>query len=175
MIRSRAALSVDAATGEVLFSKNSNSRLAPASTTKLMTAIVAVENEDLSRVVTISRKAARTAPTRAGLREGDQLSLESLLYAALLKSANDAAVAIAETVSGSEERFVALMNQKAVTIGAENTRFINATGLPGEGQHTTAMDLSKILNYALGNPKLREIIGTPEARIATVKGRVFHL
>ena len=101
--------------------------------------------------------------------------IEGLLYAALLGSANDAAVALAEAVSGSEQEFVSLMNQKALLIGAENTKFVNATGLPGGGQHTTVLDLSKILNYALRIPKLREIIGTTEAKITTEKGKVFNL
>jgi D-alanyl-D-alanine carboxypeptidase (penicillin-binding protein 5/6) len=175
IIKSRAALTIDASTGEILFSKNSNWRLPPASTTKLMTAIVALEKEDLSKVVTISKKASRAAPTKAGLKEGDQITIEGLLYAALLGSANDAAVALAEAVSGSEQWFVPLMNEKAPSIGAEDTKFINATGLPGDGQYTTALDLSKILSYALRFSKLREIIGTPEAKITTEKGKVFHL
>lgn len=175
VIKSRAALTIDASTGEILFSKNSTWRLPPASTTKLMTAILAVENEDLSKVVTISKKASCTSPTKAGFRQGDQVRIESLLYAALLESANDAAVALAETVSGSEGQFVSLMNEKTYAIGAENTKFINATGLPGNGQYTTALDLSKILNYALAIPKLREIISTPEVTITTEKGKSFRI
>jgi serine-type D-Ala-D-Ala carboxypeptidase (penicillin-binding protein 5/6) len=174
VFKSRAALTIDASTGEILFSKNSNWRLPPASTTKLMTAILAIENEDLSKVVGISKKASRTPRTKAGFKEGDQITLEGLLYAALLGSANDAAVAIAEAISGSEQRFVLLMNEKALSIGAEDTKFINATGLPGDGQYTTALDLSRILSYALRIFKLREIIGTPEAKIKTAKGKVFH-
>jgi D-alanyl-D-alanine carboxypeptidase (penicillin-binding protein 5/6) len=175
IIRSRAALTMDASTGEILFSKNSNRRLAPASTTKLMTAIVAIENENLSKVVTISKKAARAPHSKAGFKEGNQITMEGLLYAALLGSANDAAVALAEAIAGSEQRFVLLMNEKALSIGAADTKFINATGLPGPGQYTTALDLSKILNYALRLSKLREIIGTPEAKITTEKGKVFYL
>jgi D-alanyl-D-alanine carboxypeptidase (penicillin-binding protein 5/6) len=175
IIKSRAALSIDASTGEILFSKNSNWRLPPASTTKLMTAIVAIENEDLSKVVRISKKASRAAHSKAGFKEGDQVTIEGLLYAVLLKSANDAAVALAEAISGSEQKFVLLMNGKAFSIGAEDTKFINATGLPGPGQYITAMDLSKILVYALEFPKLREIMGTPEARITTEEGKVFYL
>jgi D-alanyl-D-alanine carboxypeptidase (penicillin-binding protein 5/6) len=175
IIKSRAALSIDASTGEILFSKNPNRRLPPASTTKLMTAIVAIENEDLSKVVRISKKASRAAHSRAGFKKGDQVTIEGLLYAVLLKSANDAAVALAEAISGSEEQFVLLMNEKALAIGAEDTKFINATGLPGSGQYITALDLSKILAYALEIPKLREILGTPKAKITTEEGKVFHL
>jgi len=175
IIRSRAALTIDASTGEILFSKNSNRRLPPASTTKLMTAIVAIENENLSKVVTISKKASHATPSRAGFKEGDQVTVEGLLYAALLESANDAAVAIAEAIAGSEPRFVPLMNEKALTMGARDTKFINATGLPGSGQYTTALDLSKIFGYALKFPKLREIMGSPVAIITTEAGKVFYL
>ena len=175
IIKSRAALTIDASTGEPLFSKNSNRRLPPASTTKLITAIVAIENESLSKVVTISRKASQTAPSKAGFKEGDQVTIEGLLYAALLASANDAAVALAEAIAVSEQRFVPLMNEKALSIGARDTKFVNATGLPGNGQYTTALDLSKILSYALRFPKLREIIGTPEAIITTEGGKTFYL
>jgi len=174
-IKSRAAITIDASTGEILFSKDSNRRLPPASTTKLMTAILAIEKEDLSKIVTIGKKASRAARSKAGFKEGDQITIEALLYAALLGSANDAAVALAEAIAGSEQGFVPLMNEKALSIGAEDTKFINATGLPGDGQYTTALDLSKILSYALKFPKLREIIGTPEAKITTEKGKVFHL
>ncbi len=175
IIKSRAALTIDASTGEILFSKNSNWRLPPASTTKLMTAILAIEHEDLTKVVRISKKASRAPHSKAGFKEGDQITMEGLLYAALLGSANDAAVALAEAIAGSEQRFVPLMNEKALSLGAKDTKFINATGLPGPGQYTTALDLSKILNHALRFSKLREIIRTPEARITTEKGKVFHL
>jgi len=175
IIKSRAAVTIDASNGDILFSKNSTWRLPPASTTKLMTAIVAIENQDLSKVVTISKKTSRIARSRAGFKPGDQVTIEGLLYAALLKSANDAAVALAEAVAGSEQRFVPMMNEKALAIGAEDTKFINATGLPGPGQYTTALDLSKILGYALQIPKLKEIIGTPEAKISTERGKVFYL
>ena len=174
-IRSRAAVTIDASTGEILFSKNSNRRLPPASTTKLMTAIVAIENESLSTVVRISQNASRVAPSKAGFKRGDSVPIEGLLYAALLESANDAAVALAEAIAGSEKRFVSLMNQKALAIGVRDTKFINSNGLPGSGQYTTALDLAKILNYALKIPKLREIIGTPEVQITTENGRVFYL
>ena len=174
-IKSRAAITIDASTGEILFSKNSNRRLPPASTTKLMTAIVAIENENLSKVVPISKNASHAAPSKAGFKEGDKVTIEGLLFAALLESANDAAVALAEAVAGSEKGFVILMNRKALSIGACNTKFINPNGLPGPGQYTTAWDLSKILDYAMRFPKLREIIATPEAQITAESGKIFYL
>jgi D-alanyl-D-alanine carboxypeptidase (penicillin-binding protein 5/6) len=175
IIHSRAAITIDASTGEILFSKNPNHRLPPASTTKLMTAIVVMENANPSDIVTISKNASQTAPSKAGFKEGDRVSIEGLLYAALLESANDAAVALAEAIAGSEKRFSFVMNRKALSIGARNTKFINSNGLPGPGQYTSALDLSKILNCALKIPKLREIIGTPEAQITTEAGRIFFL
>jgi D-alanyl-D-alanine carboxypeptidase (penicillin-binding protein 5/6) len=174
-IRSRAVAVMDASTGQILYTKDSNRLLPPASTAKLMTAIVTLENETLSNVVTISTNASAVHPSKAGFKEGDQMTVEGLLYAALLKSANDAAVALAEAVAGTEEHFVHLMNRKAISIGATNTRFINSTGLPGPGQHTTALDLSAIMRYAMRYPKLREIIGTPEAQVSTEEGRAVLL
>src|SRR4030043_1215845 len=166
-VYSRSAVAMDAATGRILYAKNPDLRLAPASTTKLMTAIIAIEKADLSDVVTVSRNASHVSPHKAGFREGDKVSVETLLYAALVGSANDAAVALAEAVAGSEKRFVYLMNSKAIAMGLKDTKFINPHGLPGPGQYITAYDLSKIMSYALRYPKLKEIIGTRVAEVST--------
>lgn len=174
-INSRAAVVMDPATGKLLYAKNPDLRCAPASTTKLMTAIIAIERAELQDTVTISKNVSRVSPHKAGFKAGDRVTVEELLNAALISSANDAAVALAEAVSGSEERFVALMNRKAAAIGASNTRFINASGLPGQGQYTTASDLSKIMGYALQYPKLKEIIGTRVAEISTARGESIFL
>ena len=170
-IKSRAAVVMDAVTGRVLYAKNPDLNLLPASTTKLMTALVVVEKARLSDVATISRKAANTPPTKVGFKEGDKVTLETLLYAALMKSANDAAVALAEAVAGSEEEFVTLMNRKALAIGAEDTKFINANGLPGDGQHITAYDLAKIMRQAIKYPILKEILGTRITEVSTETGK----
>jgi D-alanyl-D-alanine carboxypeptidase (penicillin-binding protein 5/6) len=174
-ISSRAAVVIDASTGRILYAKNPDLKLAPASTTKLMTAIVTIEDADLKDVVKISRNASHVSPHKAGFKAGDRVSIEKLLYAALVGSANDAAVALAEGVAGSEARFVEMMNEKAASIGANNTRFINPHGLPGPGQYITASDLSKIMTYALRYPKLKEIIGTRITKISTQKGRSIFL
>lgn len=174
-IHSRAAVVMDASTGRLLYAKNPDLRCPPASTTKLMTAIVVIENADLHNITTISRNASRVSPHKAGFRAGDRLTIEKLLFAALLGSANDAAVALAEAVAGSEPKFVALMNQKALSIGATDTKFINASGLPGKGQYTTASDLSKIMEYALRYQKLKEIIGTRATEISTRGGDSIYL
>ena len=166
---------MDAATGRVLFAKNPDLRLMPASTTKLMTALVVIERRNLSDVVTVSRKASSAPATRMGLRQGDNVTIEILLNAALIKSANDAAVALAEAVAGSEEEFVRLMNQKAIALGLHNTRYINPNGLPGTGQYITAHDLAEIMREAFQHPSLREILGTREAEVSTDKGKTILL
>lgn len=172
-IRSRAAVVMDAATGRILYAKNPDIRLLPASTTKLMTALVVVEKANLNDVVTISRKAAGTSATRAGFRAGDKVTVETLLYAALMKSANDAAVALAEGIGGSEEQFVRMMNTKAVAIGANDTRFVNSNGLPGKGQYITAYDLSMIMRQAIKYPVLREILKTRTTELSTETGKTL--
>jgi serine-type D-Ala-D-Ala carboxypeptidase (penicillin-binding protein 5/6) len=170
MIRSRSAIVVEAFTGKILYAKDPNCQLPPASTAKLITAILTIEKLDPSGVLVVGKEAARVNRPRA-FKKDDRVSIEQVLYAALIKSANDAAVALAEAVAGSEKEFVNLMNQKAISIGAVNTKFINASGLPGPGQYTTVLDLSTIMRYALGYPKIREIIGTSEAHVSTAKGK----
>jgi D-alanyl-D-alanine carboxypeptidase (penicillin-binding protein 5/6) len=170
-IQARAAVVMDAATGRVLYAKNPELRLMPASTTKLMTALIAVERVNLQDVATVSRHAANVAPTRSGFREGDKVTVETLLYAALMKSANDAAVALAEASAGSEEEFVQLMNRKAIALGATETRFINPNGLPGRGQYTTAFDLAKIMRQAIKHPVLKNILGTRVTELSTEAGK----
>jgi serine-type D-Ala-D-Ala carboxypeptidase (penicillin-binding protein 5/6) len=174
-IESKAAVVLDASTGRILYAKNPELRLHPASTTKLMTALVTVDKMKLSDTVTISRKAADTTPIRAGFRAGDKVTIETLLYAALVKSGNDAAVALAEAVAGSEWEFVKLMNRKALAIGANDTHFVNASGLPGKGQYITAYDLSKIMRYAIRNPVLKEILGTRITELSTQKGKTMFI
>jgi D-alanyl-D-alanine carboxypeptidase (penicillin-binding protein 5/6) len=170
-ITSRAAVAIDAVTGRVLYAKNPDHFLMPASTTKLMTALVVLEHAKLGDVVTVSKKAAQTPPSKVGLKEGERVTIEALLDAALIKSANDAAVALAEAVAGTEEEFVELMNKKAAEIGADNTRFINANGLPGKGQHITAYDLAKIMRVAIQSPVLTEILSTRVTEVSTQSGR----
>jgi D-alanyl-D-alanine carboxypeptidase (penicillin-binding protein 5/6) len=174
-IRSRSVVVMDASTGKILYAKNPYLRRLPASTTKLMTSIIAVENASPSERVTISRHASHVSPHKAGFKEGDQVTVKQLLYAALVDSANDAAVALSEGVAGSEATFVSLMNAKARSLGAENTRFINSNGLPGRGQYTTAYDLAKIMGYALRHQTLKKIIATRETDITTEEGDSISL
>ena len=174
-IKARAAVVMDATTGRVLFAKNPDLRLMPASTTKLMTALVVIERTNLSDVATISRKASSSPATKIGLKKGDNITIETLLNAALIKSANDAAVALAEAAAGSEEEFVSLMNGKAIALGLNNTRFINPNGLPGTGQYITAHDLAEIMRQAIRYPLLKEILGTRVAEVFTGEGKAIFI
>jgi D-alanyl-D-alanine carboxypeptidase (penicillin-binding protein 5/6) len=174
-IRSRSAIVVDASTGKTLYAKNPDLRLPPASTVKLMTAIVAIENAQLTDIATVSKRAVRVSPSKVGLKAGDKVTIETLLYAALVKSGNDAATVLAEAVAGSEKNFVRLMNSKACAIGATNTKFKNPHGLPAAGQYTTASDLSKIMTHALTYPRLRDIIGTRVVEVLTENGHAIFL
>jgi len=174
-ILSRSAIVVDASTGKTLYAKNPDLKLRPASTVKLMTAIVAIENAQLTDIATVSKRAVRVSPSKVGLKAGDKVTIETLLYAALVKSGNDAAAVLAEAVAGSEKKFVRLMNSKACAIGATNTKFKNPHGLPASGQYTTASDLSKIMTHALTYPRLRDIIGTRVVKLLTENGNAIFL
>lgn len=174
-IKSSAALVMEAATGRILYGKNPNLKRPPASTTKLMTAMVVLDKIDIDAVVTISEKAAGISPHKANLKQGERITVKTLLYTALMTSANDAAYALSEAVGGSEERFAGFMNQKALALGMTDSHFINSTGLPGRGQYTTAHDLARMLRQALQYPLVREIINTKSGDLTTEDGRSMFL
>lgn len=161
-----AALLMDAATGQVLYMKNERHRKDPASLTKIMTAIVALEAGNRDDVVTISPRAARFhRGSIVDIRDGEQITLDNLLRAALTMSANDATIAIGEHVGGDYETFVRWMNLKAQAIGARDTRFTNTHGFTEPNHKTTAYDLGLITRYALRNPVFAQMVGAPEATI----------
>ena len=154
------AILMDMDTGEVLYEKNSNSQFYPASTTKIMTAILALEKGNMDDIVTIDQEVVNlTSGSHIALEPGEQMSLEHLMQALLVESANDAALAIAKYVSGSIEEFSKLMNQKAKEVGALNTNFVNPNGLPNEDHKTTPYDLAMMARYAMKNEKFRSIVG----------------
>ncbi|WP_211230085.1 D-alanyl-D-alanine carboxypeptidase family protein [Desulfovirgula thermocuniculi] len=161
-----AALLMDARTGQVFFAKNALKRREPASLTKIMTAIVALEYGRLDEVVTVSRRAAsvRTGSV-LGLRAGEKLTLENLLKAALIMSANDSTVAIAEHVAGTEETFVKMMNAKALVLGATRTRFANTNGYHHPQHYSCAWDLAMITRYALQDPVFNRLVATRRATV----------
>ncbi|MDQ0976378.1 D-alanyl-D-alanine carboxypeptidase (penicillin-binding protein 5/6) [Neobacillus niacini] len=162
-IKSESAVLVDSETGAILYSKNSNERLYPASLTKIATAIYAIENGNIDDVVTVSARAVKEEGTRVYLVEGERVPLKKLIQGMLINSGNDAAVAIAEHLDGSVELFAANINKFLVEkIGVSNTHFTNPNGLFNENHYTTALDLALITNYAMKNPVFKEIFGTIE-------------
>ncbi|VBB05324.1 peptidase s11 d-alanyl-d-alanine carboxypeptidase a [Lucifera butyrica] len=164
-IHAQAAILMDAKTGEVLYGKNIHTHCAPASTTKIMTAILAIESGHLDDTVKISARAASTAGSSMHLYPGQEISLRELLTGLLLRSGNDAAVAIAEHLAGSVDAFIEIMNQKAQVLGAYNTHFVNPHGLSRAGHYSSAFDLAWIARYALRNPIFAQIVGTRETAI----------
>lgn len=164
-INSRIALIYDRASGKAIYSKNGDKETPMASTTKIMTAIVVLENANLKDVVTINSKAAGIGGSRLGLKKNDKITVNDLLYGLLLRSGNDAAVALAIHVGGSIEGFADMMNKKAQEMGLKNSHFIVPHGLDNDGHYTTAYELAKMADYALKIDKFKEIVST---RIATI-------
>lgn len=160
-LNSRAAIILEKSTGSVLFGKNETEKRKMASTTKIMTAIVVLENSsDLSKIVTVSRKAASIGGSRLGLSVDSQITVNDLLYGLLLCSGNDAAIALAEFVGGSIEEFADLMNQKALELGLQNTHFVTPHGLDNDNHYTTAYELALLTKYALENETFSKIVST---------------
>lgn len=164
-LSARSAILIDGETRQVLFQANSDERLPNASTTKILTAIVVLEKASLADRVVVSERAATTSEQSIWLKAGEMLTVEQLLYALLVQSANDAAVALAEHVGGSVEGFVEMMNQKAEEIGATSSHFVNPHGLDQKDHYTTARDLAIITAYAMENPEFRKIINTQSYEI----------
>ena len=158
-VLARSALLMEARSGQVLYAKNAHLRLPPASLTKMLTALVVVEHADLDEEVTASKRAVETPASSMHLREGEQVSVRDLLYALLLRSANDSAVALAEHVGGSVEQFVQMMNQKAQALGARNTHLVNPHGLDAPNHYSTAYDMALIARAFMEHPTLRAIVG----------------
>ena len=147
----RSVCLINTVTGEIIFEKNATERKSMASTTKIMTLIVALENSKPDEIVTISREATLEEGSSAYLKPNVRITMKDLLYGLMLNSGNDAAVAIAEHISGDSDRFAVLMTQKALQIGVTDTQFKNPNGLEEEGHYTTARDLAVITQYALNN------------------------
>ncbi len=161
----KSAILIEAETGRILYEHNAHQALPMASTTKVMTALIALENAALSDTVTAGPNAFGVPGTSIYLSEGEQLSLEDMLYGLMLSSGNDAAVAIAEHVAGSVDSFCRLMTLKAEQLGCENTLFSTPHGLPSSNHHTTAHDLALITREALKNDVFRQIVSTQRASI----------
>ena len=162
-INGSAAILVELSTGKIIYEKNSKQKMYPASTTKIMTAIIVLENSNLSDQVIVSENAISNIPSGyvvCNLVAGETQTIESLLYALLLPSANDAAYVLAEHVGGSVEGFANMMNNKAAELGCTGTHFVNPNGIHNDAQYTTAYDLYLIGKYAMQNEEFRKIVST---------------
>ena len=157
---SRRAIIYERNSKTILFEKNINERCPMASTTKIMTAILVLENTNLADIVTVSKKAASTGGSRLGLHTGDKISVRNLMYGLLLCSGNDAAVALAEHTGGNLDTFLDMMNKKALSLGLSNTHFESPHGLDSDEHFTTVYELAKITDYALNNQDFVTIVGT---------------
>ena len=167
---------MESGSGRVLACKNENSQLAMASTTKIMTAITALENaKDLDEVFEISPKAVGVPGTSIYLRKGEKMTLRQLLYGLMLVSGNDASVAIGEKVGGTVNNFVDMMNKTALKIGAKNSHFDNTHGLDSKKHYTTSYDLALITSYALKNPLFKEIVSCKNIKIVSDQGKTRYL
>lgn len=162
---SRRYIVYDRISKSMIIGKNEDVKSAMASTTKIMTTIVILEKADLNEKVTVSAKAGGTGGSRLGLKKGDKASVKNLLYGLMLRSGNDAAVALAEHVGGSVKEFAELMNEKASELGLTNTHFVTPHGLDDANHYTTALELAKLTDYAMNNETFSKIVGTKSITI----------
>ncbi|MBI4309209.1 MAG: D-alanyl-D-alanine carboxypeptidase [Candidatus Omnitrophica bacterium] len=171
-----AAVLWDATANHRYYAKNLDAKVYPASTTKVMTALLALERLPLDKYVTVSETAIQVQETKLNLKPGEQYRVRDLLFAVLLKSANDAANVLAEAAAGSQAQFVAMMNQKARAVGAKHTLFANAHGLPSDAQqYTTAHDMALLFAQAFKNPFFRKAITFKYRIIYSKEGRRYFL
>ena len=169
-LNARVGLIFDRNSKTILYEKNGLKQVPMASTTKIMTAIVVLENSNLNDIVTISKKAAGTGGSRLGLKINDKITVHDLLYGLMLKSGNDAAVALAEHVGGGIEGFADMMNKKASEMGLVNSHFVTPHGLDQDRHYTTAYELACMADYALNIPKFKEIVNSKSYNI-TINAR----
>ena len=170
-VAAQGAALMDAETGRVLWERNMDSPMSVASTTKIMTAIIALESGKLDETAIVSKKAVVTPKVRLGLSSGEEYILGDLLYPLMLQSCNDSAVVIAEHIGGSVEGFAELMNEKAREIGAKNTKFVTPNGLDKDDNHSTAYDMALITRYALENEDFCRLISTPSYSFSSCNGK----
>lgn len=161
-----AVIAIDLESQTILFKKNSDLKLPIASLTKLMTAYIALDEEDPDAIVTVSKNAAAVTGSRMGLRSGETISVKNLLYGLLIPSGNDAAVALAEYNAGTEKDFVKKMNAKAKLLGLDQTQYTNSTGLDSGESYSTPHDLALLASYLIRDNTIRQIVNLKETEIA---------
>ena len=173
-LHAAAAVLMDAESGRVLFEKNGTEKLPMASTTKIMTLLIALENADPDGIVTVSSRADSMPEVKLHIREGERYRLLDLLYSLILESHNDTAVAIAEHIGGSVEQFASMMNQKARDLGCFDTYFITPNGLDAQDEHgihsTTAKDLARIMRFCIRNEEFLAITRTASHTFSDLDG-----
>ena len=169
-ITAKAAILIDNQTGEILWQRNPDLPLPPASTTKIVTAMLALQSGRLDESFSVTSEAAQQPPSKISLRPGWRMRLRDLVYAILLNSANDASVVIAEGLSGSVRNFAERMNAQARLLGATNTHFVNPNGLPADNHYTTARDLATMFSHALRNPLFAQMVNTPSIPVLPTYG-----
>ena len=168
-VKAAGAVLMEKESGRILWQKNADKAMAPASTTKIMTAVIVLENSSLDKVVTVDKEACTAPKVKMGLKAGERITVEQLLYALMLQSSNDAAVALAIDTAGSVEDFAALMNEKAKNIGCRDTYFVTPNGIDKGEHHSTPHDMALIAAYALDNAEFCRIIGTKRVDFKTDK------
>ncbi len=161
----KSAILIEADSGEIIYEKNAYEMLPMASTTKIMTALVALEKFDVNKTVTVTADSVGIEGSSLYLKEGEEFTLLELIYGLMLQSANDAAVAIAVDLAGDVNSFAALMNDKAAELDLSNTHFTNPNGLDENGHYTTAYDLARITSYAMKNETFKKIVSTYKYQI----------
>ncbi len=175
IMEAKSVYGIDFNSSKVLYQKKETERLAPASLTKIMTAVLILENSNLEDVVTISKNAINTEGEAGHLRYRDRIKVKELLYVLLLSSSNDAATALAEYSSGSIEKFVELMNRKANILGLKDTHFKNPSGLDEDSQYSSSEDLANLTSYALSKPLFSKIVATKQYTLISETGYTYNL
>lgn len=172
---SEAAIFVDRESKTILFEKNKDKKLPMASTTKLMTALIAVEKLNPDEVLEVPTIATRPLDSIVGLQKGDKLTVRELLHGLLIESGADAALTLSQHIGGDENRFAALMNERGALLGLKNTQFSNSVGYDSSNNHSTASDLAKLGEIALSNSLIAEIVKKNSHTIKTENGKSFYL
>ncbi len=174
IIHAKSSIAIDLATGDVLYEKNAHENLPIASITKLMTILIILEENQLNEVATVSSNAANTEGSTMFLHSGEQIAVENLLYGALIHSANDAAVALAEHNAGSVSEFVKKMNDKAAELGLGDSNFTNPVGLDTSGNYSSAHDVAKLGQLIYQYDFIKHAAGLQELEVRSVSGDLTH-
>lgn len=172
-VSSEACIVICADTNQVLYGENYHKKMGMASTTKIMTAILALENGNTSDFVTVSQNAANQEGSSIYLKPNDRVLLSHLIYGLMLNSGNDAAIAIAEHIAKTSDNFVLMMNEKAKELGCKNTHFANPSGLPDEKHYSSAYDMAIIMSYALKNDEFAKIVATKDYKLETENSATY--